>query len=798
MIYKVDIKDELLSAYSEYAKNVILTRAIPDLADGFKKSQRRIVYHMLKKDYKGFIKSARIVGEVLGLYHPHGESALYQTLVRMGQPFVNNILWIIPQGNFGSIDGDMPAAMRYTEASLSKMARENFSDLKNEVVELMPNYDGSEVEASVLPSILPSILLNGSQGIAVGCVSSIPPHNIGELLDACIAMLWNRDEDPMKFILGPDFPTGGVITNGEEMRSIYENGHGSIKIHPTYEMEDDLIRFTSVPFNVNKSRIYEQIIKLVNEDVILGVDSVLDKSKGSKINIEIRFRGSGKVIVNKILKYVPEIRKSFNMVLNLIHKQKFKSTDIKNLLLDFLNYREEITVKRIEHRISVLNREMTKYYAECLLSFSDAKNVLDTIKGSEDLGMVKRNLYLLFGKTWTDNMSIICKSMNVNEDDFKSMILKSEIGSIVDRLLEIKIGRLNISDKDKTVRNLRETFDEMLSNMSTLKDRNKLLKVMEEDFKKFDQYRTERKTAISNVESPIDDVDLIENKSVILFFIEGGYLYNFLKENVVLQNRTGKGRCYIDLLKGHRVKKALMANKHDSILFLSDADRMRMMPIYKITEDIEHVNNLLFLQENEKIKDVYHLNFNSKYVVIVYKSGKLFKISSERLIKTNRSGIKFGNSKDEVVNILECDDADHIMLTDGKRVVKFRSSELRATGSKTSCGVIGMKTDSDVISSETIKETEDTLILDENGKIKTVGFSDIRISHRGSKGVLISGKNKVIKISRKKKDSESLIITKKGRILNFISDLRQTGRRSTGVISIKNMKSDSVMDLINV
>jgi len=823
-IKPTEITREMKQAYLNYAMSVIVSRALPDARDGLKPVQRRILYVMYKMGLTSgarFSKSAKIVGEVLGKYHPHGDAPVYEALARMAQNFSMRYPLITGQGNFGSVDGDPPAAMRYTEAKLSKIAEEMLYDIEKDTVLWIDNFDGTLKEPLYLPAKLPNLLLMGAEGIAVGMATKIPPHNLSELVDALIFMIDRASVDKkilkekekaydlikevvfpvdldeiINYIKGPDFPTGGIIYGFSDIKNAYATGRGSILIRGKIEEEDlghgkMAIIIKQLPYQVNKAALVEKIAKLVQEKKIVGISDLRDESdrEGMRVVIEIKRDASYKKVLNNLFKYT-DLQTTFPVNMVALVDGIPQTLGLKSILEIYLRHRMEIIIKR-----SSFELEKAKAKAHILEGYLIALDYIDEV------------------------ISLIKKSKN-EEEAKKGLMEKFKLTPIqAQAILDMPLKRLTALEREKIegeLATLRELINYLLS---LLKDIFKVLKVLKEELLYLkEKYGDERRTQIiKSKPGEITDEQLIENKEVIVVLTKEGYIKQVPRETFRIQNRGGKGVSGMETKESDNVYFITSAMTHDYVLFFSNFGRVFQSRIWDIpvgsrTSKGKAIVNLLSLKEGEKITSVLVydkklLEEKEKYFVLMAtKKGIVKKTPFAQYVDIRSNGII-------AIKLESSDELLWVKLTDGKKMVIlvsslgkaiiFKEEEVRTTG-RSSIGVKGMEiSDNDfVVSADVFSEEEfsrEILVIGEHGIGKKTSLSFFKGQHRGGKGIKIAEVDekfgKVAFAQIIKENDETVIITSsQGQVVKIsLSEIPTRSRTAKGVILMRfSQKEDRI------
>lgn len=709
----VSIAEEMKKSYLDYAMSVIVSRAIPDVRDGLKPVHRRILYAMYESGYhynKAYRKSARIVGDVIGKYHPHGDGAVYDSLVRMAQDFSLRVPLIDGQGNFGSMDGDSPAAMRYTESRLEKVSHTLLEDLDKETVLFQQNYDGSETEPKVLPAMFPNLLVNGTGGIAVGMATNIPPHNLGEVIDACCHLLdfpETSSMDLMQFVKGPDFPTGASILGSSGIRSAYETGRGSIVMRGKTHFEDisgnrKAIIITEIPYMVNKAKLIEKIAELVNEKKIEGISDLRDESdkSGVRVVIEVKRDAVEEVVLNHLYQYT-QLQTSFGVIMLALNNGMPKVLNLAEILTAFLQFREEVVTKRT---IYLLNKARDK--AHILVGLRVAVNNIDEIirliRASTDPSEAKKQL---MEKAWdaTDILELIKLVDDRAEvtEEGKCYLTDAQAKAI----LEMRLQRLTAMEKNKIEDDLHELRKEIVGYLEILGSRVKLLQIIREELLQVKEaFATPRLTSIEESEFDIDIEDLIQREEMVVTVTLGGYIKRVPLSTYRAQRRGGKGRSGLSMHEDDVITQLFIGSTHTPMLFFSDKGQVYSLKLYKLPlgnpqSKGRPLVNILKLQNGEKITNIMPLpenieEWDNLNIMFSTKLGNVRRndLSDFKKIQSNGKIAIRLDEGDSLVNVKACNENDHILLaTKEGKALRFPVQAVRVFKSRTSDGVRGIK-----------------------------------------------------------------------------------------------------------
>jgi DNA gyrase subunit A len=732
-IVSVSIEDEMKRSYLDYAMSVIVSRAIPDARDGLKPVHRRILYAMHESgcDWnKPYRKSARIVGEVMGKYHPHGDSAIYDSLVRMAQPFSLRLPLIDGQGNFGSMDGDSPAAMRYTESRLAKAAHSLLSDIDKETVDFRENYDGSEMEPVVLPAQFPNLLVNGAGGIAVGMATNIPPHNLGEVIDGCCLYIDNNDitaEELMEVVQGPDFPTGGIILGRSGIRSAINSGRGSVVIRGKASIEEIrpgkmAIVVTEIPYQVNKAKMVERIAELVREKKLEGISDLRDESdkSGVRVVVELKRDAIGEVVLAQLYSYTP-LQTSFGVNMLALDYGRPKLMNLKDVLASFVTFREEVITKRTLYLLSKA-RERAHVLIGLSIAVANIDEVIRLIRSAPDPATAKASL---MERDWdAENVrSLIALVDDTGNEitDGKCYFTEAQAKAI----LEMRLQRLTGLEQDKINNELTELATEITDYLEILGSRTRLMTILRDELLAIkEQFATPRRTAIEISEFEHDIEDLIQKEDMVVTVTMSGYIKRVPLSTYRAQRRGGKGRSGLTMHDEDITTDVFISNTHTPMLFFSTAGKAYKLKVYKLPlgspqskgralvnifplAEGEKINNVMPLPEDESLWDSLHIMFATA-------SGNVRRndLSDFKSVQSNGKIAMRLDEGDSLIGVHVCQDSDHILLASREgKCVRFPVDAVRVFKSRTSDGVRGMKlaTHDKVISMSVLKGTESSM-----------------------------------------------------------------------------------------
>ena len=842
-IKPISMYDEMSSSYLSYAMSVIISRALPDVRDGLKPVHRRILYAMHKGGFdwsKQFRKSARIVGDVIGKYHPHGDQAVYDALVRMVQDFSMSLPLIDGQGNFGSIDGDPPAAMRYTETRLAKISQYLLDDIEKNTVSFKSNYDETEQEPDVLPAQYPNLLVNGAGGIAVGMATSIPPHNLGEVIDGTLALIKNKDiklNELMKHIPGPDFPTGGIIIGKDMIKAGYKSGRGSFKIRGDVKIEQqkngrERLVITSIPYQVNKSVLNERIAELVRDKKIEGIRDIRDESnrEGIRVAIDLRSGVEPETIKRQLYKYT-SIESSFGFNTLAIVDSKPKTCNLKDFLENFLKFREDVVIKKTKFDLKKAE-DRVHILIGLSVSVENIDKVIKIIRQSKNPDEAKNSLL----KTkWKINKSekLIKLVDNKNYKGAYSLSLE-QVVSILELRLQ-KLTALGINEIEVEIKKLAELITQY---KKIINSKAELLKVISSDLQQIkEKFAEPRRTQIIDAVLNYDIEETIQKESVIITITLQGYIKRGALSNVKQQKRGGKGKTGIKTRDEDSVVQTLSVNTHTSVLFFSTEGLAYKIKAWKIPEGSasskgKSLFNILPLKNHQSISSIMpfpdeNVDTKGMHIIFATAKGKVRKNNLEDFTSINQSGkiaMKL-DSDDKIIGVKICkDDQDIILSTNFGKCIRFESKKLRVFKGRSSKGIRGINlAHKDSIVSLSIinhdqkiskKSTKDAksehnakekfiLSITENGYGKRTSHYDFRVTNRGGKGIIgivNSSRNGNVSSSFPVFEGDQILIsTNKGRVIRTaVKEIRVAGRNTQGVRIIKLSGDEKVVSAIKL
>ena len=804
-IIPINIEEEMKSAYIDYSMSVIVSRALPDVRDGFKPVHRRVLYGMLDLGVtsgKPFKKSARIVGEVLGKYHPHGDSSVYDTMVRMAQEWSLRYPMVDGQGNFGSVDGDSPAAMRYTEARLQKIADEMLADINKNTVDFQFNFDDSLQEPTVLPAKVPNLLINGTSGIAVGMATNMAPHNLREVIDGVVAYIDNKDitiDELMKFVKAPDFPTGGIIYGYDGVKEGYESGRGRIIMRAKAEIETvgndrERIIVTEIPYQVNKANMIERTAELVNEKKIEGISDIRDESdrEGMRVVYEIKRDANAGVVLNNLFKYTA-LQTSFSFNNIALVKGRPMLLSLKELIQHFVEHRHEVVVRRTKYELD--EAEKRAHILEGLLIALDhLDEVISLIRSSKTPEEAKDGLMEKFG---------------LSEIQAKA-------------ILEMRLRVLTGLERDK----IKAEFDELMKLIAFLKnildDEGVRMQIIKDELAEMrDKYGDERRTEIVYAGGTFRMEDMIENEEVVITVSHAGYIKRTALSEYRVQGRGGKGSMGSNSRDEDFIEHLFIASTHNYILFFTEQGRCHWLKVYEIPEGTRTskgraIQNLINISKEDKVKAFINVDnltdeeyLANNYIIMCTKNGTIKKTlldaySNPRVTGINAITINEGDQLLEV--LLTNGQAEIVMALKSGRAIRFNESTVRPMG-RTAAGVrgitLGGATD-EVIGMIGINDPATTvLVVSEKGYGKRSDIDDYRVTNRGGKGVktinITDKTGNLIGIKAVNETDQLMIINKSGLTIRMeVVDLRVMGRATQGVRLIKLNEDDEIASLAKI
>ena len=794
-ILPIEIAEEMKKSYIDYSMSVIVGRALPDVRDGLKPVHRRILYSMSELNLtpdKPYRKSARIVGDVLGKYHPHGDTAVYHAMVRMAQDFSTRGLLVDGHGNFGSVDSDAPAAMRYTEAKMSKLSLELLRDIEKETVDFEPNFDGTLKEPSVLPSRYPNLLVNGSNGIAVGMATSIPPHNLGEVIDATVHLIDNEEcsvDDLMQFIKGPDFPTSAIIMGKESISEAYRTGRGKVKVRARAVIEElpkgkQQIVVTEIPYQVNKAKLVERIAELVKDKKIEGISDLRDESNrnGMRIVIELKRDVNANIVLNNLYKH-SQMEDTFSVIMLALVNGQPKVLNLKQILYHYVQHQKDVVTRRTKFELN--KAEARAHILEGLrIALDNIDAVISLIRGSKTTQEAKTGLMNKFGLT-----------------DIQAQAI-----------LDMRLQRLTGLERDK----IESEYEELIKKINRLKEilanERLLLNVIKEEMLIIkENYADERRTEIRHAEGEIDMRDLIEDEEIAITLTHFGYIKRLPADTYKSQRRGGRGISALTTREEDFVKHLVSTTTHSRLLFFTNKGRVFRLNAYEIPEGKRQAKgtaivNLLQLGPNEKIATLLAIDEKdeNKYLLLATKNGIVKKTNREEFKNINKAGlIAIGlREDDELIGVKVTDgNKDILLVTKEGMSIRFDENDIRPMG-RTAMGVKGitLSNEDKVVSMSLCEEGTDVLVVSENGFGKRTDINEYRTQIRAGKGIktynIAEKTGKLVGAEMVNEDDEMMIINSDGVLIRLrVNEISLFGRVTSGV---KLMKTDDEVNVVSI
>lgn len=795
-VLNIDISSEMKKCYMEYSMSVIIGRALPDIRDGLKPVHRRILYSMYSLGLypeKSYRKSAKIVGDVLANFHPHGDVSVYDALVRMAQDFSMRNPLINGHGNFGSIDGDSAAAMRYTEAKMSKITLEMIRDINKDTVDFIDNYDGSEKEPTTLPSRIPNLLVNGSSGIAVGMATNIPPHNLGEVIDGLIYLIdGNIDEitvrDLLNYIKGPDFPLGGIILGTSGIKEAYEKGKGKITVRSKSVIEDinnrNCIVITEIPYQTNKSRLIEHIAELVREKRILGINDLRDESdrEGIRIVIELKKDVNANIVLNQLYK-LTKLQDTFGVIMLALVDNEPKILNLKDILLNYLSYQKQIITRRTQYDLN--KAEQRKHILEGYkIALDNIDEIIKIIRTSGSTEIAKQSLIGRFNLTEIQANSI----------------------------LEMRLRRLTALERDKIEEELTEKIKLIAELKSILDNEENLLNVIKQELIEIkNKYSDDRRTYIDNnyFEKDINKDDLIQREDIVITLTHDGYIKRMASNTYSSQKRGGRGMQAMTVKENDFIKNIFHTTTHHNLLFFTNLGRVYNIKAYEIPDSSRiargiNIVNLIQLNNNERVQAVLCLESleDEGYILMATKQGIIKKTQISQFLNIRKKGlIAIGiRENDELLNVKQTKgNANIAMVTSQGYAIIFNEKNIRSMG-RIAGGVkaITLRKGDSLIALDLATDDEDLMIVSENGYGKRTSLKNYPIQNRGGKGI------KTYKITEKtgkvscacvvNESNDVMLINSNGIGIRIkTSDVSQIGRSSLGVKLMKTNFNEKII-----
>ena len=829
-VVSINIEDEMRQSYMDYAMSVIVGRALPDVRDGLKPVHRRVLFAMneMGNDYnKPYKKSARIVGDVIGKYHPHGDSAVYDTIVRMAQDFSLRYVLVDGQGNFGSVDGDAPAAMRYTEIRMSRIAHELLEDIDKETVDYVSNYDGAEHEPVVLPTRLPNLLINGSSGIAVGMATNIPPHNLTEVVNACIALLEDENlniDQLIEYIPGPDFPTAGIINGSLGIHEAYRTGRGRIYMRARSHIETDeksgqnTIVITELPYQVNKARLQEKIAELVKDKKLTGIRELRDESDkdGMRLVIELRRGEVPEVILNNLYQFTA-LQSVFGINLVALDDGQPRLMTLKDMLDAFIRHRREVVIRRtlFELRKARARAHILEGLAAALANIDP---MIDLIKRSATPAEAKRGLLAV---PWQPG-AVVALLEGVSADISRPDDLPEELGLMADgyrlsdvqaqAILDMRLQKLTGLEQEKIISEYRELLDRIADLLDVLARPQRLLDVIRTELEEMrERYGDARRSVIIEDRLDLTLEDLITEQDVVVTLSHAGYAKIQPLDGYRIQRRGGRGKSATVVKDEDFVDKLFIASTHDTMLCFSSLGRLYWLKVYQLPQASRSAKgkpivNLLPLDEGERINAVLPIREFSEnlFIFMATRDGTTKKTALKSFSRARPSGIRAielveGN---RLVGVELTGGTDDVMLfSDAGKVIRFKESDVRSMG-RTARGVRGIRLgpDDNVISLIIVKEGKTVLTATEYGYGKRTPIEDYPLRGRGGQGVISirtdERNGKVIGAQMVDEDDEIMLISDQGTLIRMpVSEVSVIGRNTMGVTLVNLNESESLAGL---
>ncbi len=832
-ILPVNLEDEMRQSYLDYAMSVIVGRALPDVRDGLKPVHRRVLYAMseLGNDWnKSYKKSARVVGDVIGKYHPHGDTAVYDTIVRMAQPFSMRYMLVDGQGNFGSIDGDSPAAMRYTEVRMSRIAHELLADLDKGTVNFTANYDGQESEPAVLPARIPNLLINGSSGIAVGMATNIPPHNITEVINATLAMLDNPEitlPELMEHIPGPDFPTHGIINGARGIREAYETGRGRVHVRAVANVEHnektgkDTIIVTELPYQVNKARLLEKIAELVKDKKIEGITELRDESDkdGMRMVIELRRGEAGDVLLNQLYKQT-QLQTVFGINMVALIEGQPRLLNLTEILNAFIRHRREVVTRRTIFDLRKA-RERAHILEGWTVALANIDPIIELIKSSPSPPVAKEKLV---AGVWKPG-SVVDMLERAGAAASKPDDLGEEFGLLEDgyhlspaqaqAILDLRLHRLTGLEQDKIIAEYREILSRIEEFMEILENPDRLREVIRDELQEvLEQYGDERRTKIMIDYSEMTVEDLISDEDVVVTLSHAGYAKAQPLSDYTAQKRGGKGKSATSMKDEDFIDKLFVASMHDTVLFFTSVGKVYWKRVYELPIASRGARgrpivNLLPLEENERVSAVLTVReyTEDQFVFFATRNGVVKKTSLADFSRPRANGIIAIDLRidDELINVALTDGGQDIMLISSSgRAMRFMEDAVRKMG-RTAAGVRGIRIEEGerVIALIVVEEEGEILTATENGYGKRSSTDQYPAKGRGGKGVIdiktTERNGAVVGATQVQESDEVMLITNNGTLIRTaVEGISVLGRNTQGVRLIRVGDDEKLVQLVRV
>ena len=801
-VHDIDLQKTMERNYIDYAMSVIAARALPDVRDGLKPVQRRILYSMIELNNgpdKPHRKCARIVGDTMGKYHPHGDSSIYEALVKLAQEWNTRYMLVDGHGNFGSVDGDGAAAMRYTEARLSKISMEMLADINKDTVDFIPNFDETEKEPTVLPSRFPNLLVNGTSGIAVGMATNIPPHNLREVIDAVVKIIDNRVqedretdiEEILQIIKGPDFPTGAQILGTTEIDNAYRTGRGKVKVRAISNIEPmpngkQRIVITELPYMVNKARLIQKIAELVKDKKIEGITALRDESsrEGMRVVIELRKDANANIILKKLYKHT-QLQDTFGVIMLALVNNEPKILNILEMLTYYLKHQEDVVTRRTKYELNKAE-ERAHILEGLLIALDNIERVIQIIRGSKNVAEAKEKLMQEFGLSDAQSQAIV----------------------------DMRLRALTGLERDKIENEYRELIERIAELKAILADEKKLLGVIKEEILIIStKYGDDRRPAIGPDEDDLTDEELIKREITVIAMTKLGYIKRMTVDNFRSQNRGGKGIKGMQTIEDDFIEELIMTTTHHFIMFFTNMGRVYRLKAYEIPESGRTARgtaivNLLQMLPEEKITAVIPIReFKpGRYLLMATKKGMIKKtpITDYQNIRKNGLAAITLRDEDELIEVKSTNNKKEIILVSKQGMcIRFLETDVRSTG-RTSIGVKGMNLNSgdEVIGMQLDTQGEDLLIVSENGMGKRTSMDEFTPQNRGGKGVKCYKINEktgnVVGVKAVNEDNEIMLISTEGIVIRLhCKDISQLSRVTSGVKLI-NMDTENNIRVASV
>ncbi|WP_140178621.1 DNA topoisomerase (ATP-hydrolyzing) subunit A [Providencia stuartii] len=832
-ITPVNIEEELKSSYLDYAMSVIVGRALPDVRDGLKPVHRRVLFAMnvLGNDWnKPYKKSARIVGDVIGKYHPHGDSAVYETIVRLAQPFSMRYMLVDGQGNFGSVDGDSAAAMRYTEIRMAKIAHEMLADLEKETVDFVPNYDGTEQIPEVMPTKIPNLLVNGSSGIAVGMATNIPPHNLGEVISGCLAYIEDENisiEGLMEHIPGPDFPTAAIINGRRGIIDAYRTGRGKVYIRARAEVEVDekngreTIIVNEIPYQVNKARLIEKIAELVKEKRVEGISALRDESDkdGMRIVIEVKRDAVGEVVLNNLYS-LTQLQVSFGINMVALHQGQPKILNLKDIIAAFVRHRREVVTRRTIFELRKA-RDRAHILEALAVALANIDPIIELIRQAPTPAEAKAGLV---ARPW-DLGNVAAMLERTGDDAARPEWLEEQFGvhdgkyylteQQAQAILDLRLQKLTGLEHEKLLEEYRDLLKQIEELLFILRSPERLMEVIREELEAIrDIYNDARRTEITENTADINIEDLISQEDVVVTLSHQGYVKYQPLSDYEAQRRGGKGKSAARIKEEDFIERLLVANTHDTILCFSSRGRLYWMKVYQLPEASRGARgrpivNLLPLEQDERITAILPVREYEEgyYVFMATASGTVKKTPLQDFSRPRSAGIIAVNLNegDELIGVDLTNGSNEVMLFSAQgKVVRFAEDAVRPMG-RTATGVRGIRlVDEDKVVSLIIPRGEGHILtVTENGYGKRTAEQEYPTKSRATQGVIsikVSERNgNVVGAIQVDETDQIMMITDAGTLVRTrVAEVSVVGRNTQGVTLIRTAEDEKVVGLQRV